>query len=62
MLEFTLECTYCGYIWNESFYSEYQLKSAVCSKCKDKHLKVKKRDRLNIYEDNSKPPSGGYNE
>lgn len=40
---FSIECTYCGKRWEQSFYLKDSLKELRCPDCKDKNLKVKEK-------------------
>lgn len=44
-LTYTLECTYCGKIWQESWVSS----NTRCSVCKDKNIKKTKNEKTNFY-------------
>lgn len=40
-MRYTLECTYCGNTWEDSFFHKDALSYVRCSVCKDKNIKVK---------------------
>lgn len=42
-MKVSIECTYCGYKWEETIYNRASLEDKVCpnGNCKDRNLKVK---------------------
>lgn len=47
-MKYYIECTYCGYGWVAAFYNKSYLASTTCSKCNDKHLKIKGLEDVKI--------------
>lgn len=49
MPAFVLECTYCGHVWKDYFYSEVVIQNQICPQCKDKNLIAREHESNDIF-------------
>lgn len=50
MIQVRIECTYCGFVEIDKRYSKGYSQSWRCTKCGDKHLRVKEYSPVDYYE------------
>lgn len=51
--EYTFECTYCGYKWDQIYWLEPDVEHMKCQKCEDKNLKITADEKINYYKQKS---------
>lgn len=49
MKSYTLQCTYCGHIWNRKTFLNLEKSHLKCEKCQDKNVTLKKAEYGNYF-------------